>query len=262
MLDLAALAALVPGSLIAIRDRGEAGDRLYWLVIGIAFLGAVATTAAHLRDAWNPGLSAALWISIAATLLIFALLSLALPASRRLASLVFPYLLFLAVLATVWGQVPSSGDPPGVLDTWLVVHIASSVVTYALATLAAVAGVAVFVQERALKTKRPSGLSLRLPAVAESERLEVTLLAWAVLILSVGLATGMALQYLKAGQLLAIDHKIVFSLAAFAVLAALLALRHLTGLRGRLAARLVLLAYLCLTLAYPGVKFVSDVLIG
>ena len=262
MLDLAALAALVPGSLLPFRTRGQDSKRLYWLVVGIAFMGALATTGAHLRDAWNPGLSAALWISIAATLAIFALLSLAMPASRRLASLVFPYLLFLAVLATFWGQVPSSGAPLGPLDPWLVVHIASSVATYALATLAAVAGVAVFVQERALKTKRPSVLSLRLPAVAESERLEVTLLAWAVLILSIGLATGMALQYLKAGQLLAIDHKIIFSLAAFAVLAALLAMRHLTGLRGRVAARLVLLAYLCLTLAYPGVKFVSDVLIG
>ena len=34
------------------------------------------------------------------------------------------------------------------------------------------------------------------------------------------------------------------------------------GLRGQSAARLILLAYLLLTLAYLGVKFVTDVLIG
>jgi ABC-type uncharacterized transport system permease subunit len=33
-------------------------------------------------------------------------------------------------------------------------------------------------------------------------------------------------------------------------------------MRGRTAARLVLIAYLLLTLAYPGVKFVSIILLG
>jgi ABC-type uncharacterized transport system permease subunit len=41
----------------------------------------------------------------------------------------------------------------------------------------------------------------------------------------------------------------------------LLILHHYSGLRGRRAARLVLLAYLLLTLAYPGVKFVTDILL-
>ena len=35
-----------------------------------------------------------------------------------------------------------------------------------------------------------------------------------------------------------------------------------TGIRGRAATRFVLLAYLFLTLAYPGVKFVRDVLLS
>ena len=35
-----------------------------------------------------------------------------------------------------------------------------------------------------------------------------------------------------------------------------------TGVRGRRAARYVLLAYLLLTLAYPGVKFVTDVVLA
>jgi ABC-type uncharacterized transport system permease subunit len=35
-----------------------------------------------------------------------------------------------------------------------------------------------------------------------------------------------------------------------------------TGLRGRRATRFVLTAYLLLTLAYPGVKFVRDVLLS
>jgi ABC-type uncharacterized transport system permease subunit len=46
------------------------------------------------------------------------------------------------------------------------------------------------------------------------------------------------------------------------VIAALLAAHYRTGIRGRRAARYMLLGYLLLTLAYPGVKFVTDVLIG
>ena len=82
------------------------------------------------------------------------------------------------------------------------------------------------------------------------------------MVLGIGILTGMAMGYLSEGQLLEIDHKVVFSLLAIAVIAALLILHHQTGLRGRRAARVVLLAYLLLTLAYPGVKFVTDVLIG
>ena len=49
---------------------------------------------------------------------------------------------------------------------------------------------------------------------------------------------------------------------AFVVIAALLIVHQRTGLRGQRAARVVLLAYLLLTLAYPGVKFVTDVMMG
>ena len=43
---------------------------------------------------------------------------------------------------------------------------------------------------------------------------------------------------------------------------AVLALHRLTGLRGRSAARWVLAVSLVMVLAYPGVKFVSEVLLG
>jgi ABC-type uncharacterized transport system permease subunit len=42
----------------------------------------------------------------------------------------------------------------------------------------------------------------------------------------------------------------------------LLVAHYRSGMRGRRAARVVLLAYLLLTLGYPGVKFVTDVLMA
>jgi ABC-type uncharacterized transport system permease subunit len=92
--------------------------------------------------------------------------------------------------------------------------------------------------------------------------LEVRLLAISEVVLALGIATGMARDYLSSGQLLHFDHKTLLAMLAFAVIGALLVLHYRSGLRGQRAARLVLLAYLLLTLAYPGVKFVTDVVIG
>ena len=58
------------------------------------------------------------------------------------------------------------------------------------------------------------------------------------------------------------DHKSILALSVFIILAILLLLHFKSGVRGKAATQLVLLAYLLLTLGYPGVKFVTDILIS
>jgi ABC-type uncharacterized transport system permease subunit len=72
----------------------------------------------------------------------------------------------------------------------------------------------------------------------------------------------MALQYFLSGQVLIVDHRTLLSLLAFVVIGVLLVLHFRSGLRGKRAARWALVAYLLLTLAFLGVKFVTEVLIG
>jgi ABC-type uncharacterized transport system permease subunit len=180
----------------------------------------------------------------------------------RIGALLAPYLLVLGTLATVWAHAPMPLAPVGAGPAWLGLHIAVSVATYALFTLAAVAGAAVFVQERAMKARRPSRLTAVLPAVAEGERVQRVLMTAAAAVLGLGLATGMVIEYGESGKLVVLTHKTVFSLAAFTVIVSLIAVERASGLAGRRAARLVLLAYLFLTLAYPGVKFVTEVVLG
>jgi len=72
----------------------------------------------------------------------------------------------------------------------------------------------------------------------------------------------MTTQYFETGELLEFTHKIAFTILTFLVLLALVGMHYRTGMRGRRAARGVLLAWLLLTLAYPGVKFVTDVLLA
>ena len=260
-INVAALAALLPATLLAWRRPGPT-DASFWSVLVVGLVGALLVLAVQLPLGWSAGLGQALWATIAATLLAFGVVvALAKPAAR-LAMLLLPYLLLLDLAATAVGarQIPAAAAGPAA--AWLDLHILVSVLTYALVTLAAVAGLAVLLQERALKRREPTRLTHLLPSVADCERLEVKLMAIAELILGLGLLTGMATEYMESGRLLAFDHKTVFAIAAFVAIGLLLWLRRRTGLRGRRAARLALAAWLLLTLAYIGVKVVQQIIIG
>jgi ABC-type uncharacterized transport system permease subunit len=152
--------------------------------------------------------------------------------------------------------------PVDVPSGWVATHIVLSVVTYGLVTVAAVAALAAFLQERALKDKRPTTLTRLLPSVADAESLVVRLLLAGEVVLAFGLVSGMAVQYLETGSLLTVDHKTLLTIASFVVIGVLLLAHFITGVRGRMVTRLVLLAYLLLTLGYPGVKFVTEVLLA
>lgn len=262
VLSLTALLALVPASLLPFRRGGGQRDLAFWAVLGVAVAGPLAYSLIQLAGPWQTGIAMALWLSIAVSIVLFAVVAAVTRDAWRLTAILAPYLCILGILATVWGQVPQQGEPYGPPDTWLVVHILVTMATYGLATIAAVAGAGVFLQERALKRKKPTALTRLLPSIADGERLELRLLTIAELGLGVAIVTGMALQYLLSGQVLIVDHRTLLSLLAFAVIGVLLVLHFRSGLRGKRAARWVLVAYLLLTLAFLGVKFVTDVLIG
>lgn len=265
LLSVAALASLVPAAVAPVVRAGGATaprDRLFWMLIGVAFAGPALWIVVQLGDAWRTGLAAALWLSIAVSLALFAAVAATQAAAWRLAPLLLGYLFLLGVLATMWQHAPErplSGQAP---TFWLQAHILVAIAAYGLLTLAAVAGAGVFLQERALKLKQPSNFTRQLPSIAEGERLQASLLATAEAVLAVALVTGMTIEWFETGAALRPDHKTVLSLLTFAMIALLLYLHHRGGLSGRRAARYVLVAYLLLTLAYPGVKFVTDVLIG
>jgi ABC-type uncharacterized transport system permease subunit len=261
-LDLVALVTLLPAAAVRWRSR-DARDGTFFGWLALAVFGPSFLVVAELGGHWRTGFAMSLWISIAATMALFLVLAAVTRHAWRLTPILLPLLLLLGLFATMWEKAPDRPVPPGVPVGWLDVHIVSAVATYGLLTIAAVAGFAVFLQERALKAKRQTALTRLLPGMAESEALEVGLLVAAESVLALGVASGMAASYFVShGELLTFDHKTVLSLAAFAVIGALLIARRVSGVRGRKAARFALLAYLLLTLAYPGVKFVTDVLMA
>jgi len=259
--------ALVTGALLQSRtDPSSLRSVAAWLLLSIGAVGPVAWVGARVGPALHMGLADAIWVSVAGTAAIFLVVSLAVPLARRLAFLVAAYVAVAGLLATLAAFVPEPGAVarvgPGIGSPWLALHIVLTIATYGTLTIAAIAGLSALLQEGALKRKRPTILTRRLPAVAESERLQVLLLGVSEGILALGLVTGIASQYQLDGRLMAIDHKSVLAIAAFIVIGLLLIAHAAFGVPGRRAARLVLAAYLLITLAFPGVKLVTDVILA
>ena len=269
LFGLSAVLALVPAAALAWTRMGraqgasaEAPDAAFWATTAVALVGPLVWIGAQVGEGWRTGFSVALWITIAGSMIMFAAAALLSRQAWRLAPLLLPYLIVLGLAALIWQHAPERPMKTVGHAAWLELHIAVSVATYALATLAAVAGLGVFLQERALKNRRPGALTHHLPSVADGEALLVKLLFAAAAVLLIGMVSGSTIQFFNTGAPVKLDYKTTFSLLTFAVIAALLAAHYRTGVRGRRAARYVLLGYLLLTLAYPGVKFVTDVLIG
>ena len=212
---------------------------------------------------WGVGLSTALLASILATQVAFGLLLIF--SSRdllRLGGLIGPYLLLAAFFAAWLGHAHSEPPLSGEVSNWLLLHIALSVLGYGFLTVGATASLAVLLRERALKRRTRSDFLDKLPSIAAAERIELRGLACAEIILGVGILFGMAAELTTSGEFLQLTHKALFSFLAFLLIGVVLFLQLKTGLAGRLAARLGLTAYLLVSLGYPGVKFVSSVLLA
>jgi ABC-type uncharacterized transport system permease subunit len=260
-----ALAALIPAA-VAPNVRGYqmpvAKDATFWLLLGVALAGPALWVFIQFADAWRTGVAAALWLSIVMSLILYIVVAAVSRTAWRLAPVLLAYLFLLGVLATLWQHAPERPLLASMPSAWLEAHILLSIGAYGLLTLSAVAGCGVFLQERALKLKHPTSFTRQLPSIADGEALQVSMLVVSEAVLALALITGMTMEWLERRALLRFDHKTVLSLATFVVIAGLLWLHQRGGLHGRKGARYVLFAYLLLTLAYPGVKFVTDVLVG
>ena len=171
-------------------------------------------------------------------------------------------LLLIGLLAVIWDRIPAEPFTGNIHIAWIGTHILISVGTYGLLTIAALAALAAMLQGRALKTKKRTKFARQLPSVNASERILVNSLMVCVIVLAIGIITGIASQYISTGNFLAFDHKTVLAFIVFLIVILIIFIHFNTGIRGRIATRFVLSAYLLLSLCYPGVKFVKDFLLS
>jgi ABC-type uncharacterized transport system permease subunit len=259
LFSLVASLCVVPAAYGAVRGKLTPGSG-FWGLIGLALIGPLVWLTIRSGGAWQTDFATALWITVAATLISFVAMAILAREGWRLAAVVMPYMAILGISAFLW-ESTGNQDSLAITSNWIVFHILVSVLTYAVVTLAASAACAGILQERALKHKQPTNFTRQLPSVSDCNEFQFKLLALGELILGVGLLTGIAASLSQGGPVFQFDHKSTFAVAAFVVIGALLVAQPKSGVRGHQVMRVILSAYLLLTLAYPGVKFVTSILL-
>lgn len=263
IIEWATLAILLAAAAVAWFAPAALSDKSFKLA-GAALLAAIGALVMELNaGGWHADLAFTLKVTVLATLFAYVAIGSFSERTQKLGVLLLPYCVLFGVFAVIVAMLAVEPPvAPVVSAAWYDAHIVFALATYALLTLAAMAGLACLIQEAALKRKATDGLSARLPAVAESEQAEIRLLAGAEIVLGIGIATGMALAWIERKGALPLDHKTILAIAAFFVIGALLLAHRRFGFRGRRAARWVMIAWLLVTLAYPGVKFVREILLS
>jgi len=146
---------------------------------------------------------------------------------------------------------------PPVLDSaWLPIHVVLSFLGDAVFALAFSASLLYLVQERRLKTHR--GRVLRfLPSLETLDRLNYACLVWGLILLTLGIVSGIVWAHTAWGRFWSSDPKLVFSLVTWAIYVILLQGRMTAGWRGRWAATLTIAGFAVIVISLVGVNVLA-----
>jgi len=141
-------------------------------------------------------------------------------------------------------------------------HLAVAFAAYALFTIAALHALLIALAEKHLHMAVPPKIVADLPPLLTLEKLLFRMIQAGFVLLTLTLASGILFSEEIFGKALPWNHKTVFGIASWLIFGALLLGRRLYGWRGRTAIHWTLAGFISLMLAYVGVKFVLEVVLG
>ena len=227
-----------------------------WLLHGASIAMEVFEPGQGARFGFAPALSVTLWLVVAAHAI--EKLSNALLGARRIVCVLA---IATIALALIWPGEARAAD-----SAWAPLHWLLGLVSYGLVGAAVVHARMLDRAERKLREPQ-SGVahrggpaaSLGLPLMT-LERLTFRFVDAGFLVLTLALVLGACFALRGTGWRW--DHKTVFSLLGWVVMAHLVAGRHVRGWRGPRATRWIYVSAILLLLAYVGSRFVFEVLLG
>jgi ABC-type uncharacterized transport system permease subunit len=155
---------------------------------------------------------------------------------------VFP-LVFLLTFVASTGQQPLVFTSDVVKKGWLAAHILMIFAGYAALFLSFGASILYLLQERALKSKRASGMFSRLPALQVIDDIGYKTLMVGFPFMTLGLIAGTVVAEASYGRIDFLDPKILLSILMWAVYLLMVFMRLSAGWRGRRAAMLASAAF-------------------
>lgn len=188
-----------------------------------------------------------------ATLLVIASFSLPIGC---LGLLVYPFALVTLIFRAFSDQQHVLTD---VLAPGLQTHILFSLLAYSVLSIAVAQAILLYIQDKYLHNKHPSGFLQSLPSLETMQILLFRLIALGVIALSISLLSGFI--YLDDMFAQHLVHKTILSLIAWAVFVVLLIGHYRFGWRGKIAIKWSLTGFTLLMLAYFGSKFVIELVL-
>jgi ABC-type uncharacterized transport system permease subunit len=164
-----------------------------------------------------------------------------------------------SVSVLISALAPGNGNLLEDLAPGLLFHIGSSVLAYAVLTIAACQAAMVSAQDYQLRHRHTVGLVQILPPMELMETMLFELIWVGVLLLTLSIASGMVFLDDMFAQSLV--HKTVLSICAWWVFSILLWGHRKLGWRSQTAARFTLAGFAVLMLAYFGSKLVLEVIL-
>ncbi|NCS64656.1 MAG: cytochrome C biogenesis protein [Hydrogenophilales bacterium CG03_land_8_20_14_0_80_62_28] len=171
-------------------------------------------------------------------------------------------LLFAAFGLLLQWLMPAAGMVPIAGGSLFRVHLLMAFMAYGLFTIAALHAVLIALAEKHLHKPVPPRMVAALPPLLTLEKLLFRMVEAGFIILSLTLFTGIFFSQQIYGRALPFTHMTVFGMASWLIYAALLTGRRAYGWRGRTAIYWTMAGFVTLLLAYVGVKFVLEVVLG
>jgi cytochrome c-type biogenesis protein CcsB len=244
--------ATVLTALVVRRDFPRA--LLMW-VLGIAaalHAGAIATRSAALGHIAVGTLPEALSLLAFVVVLVFLIVQ-RYASLLALGAVVLP-LAFGLTLGAALGGAGAHPVPAALHSLWLPVHVLLAIVGDALFAIAFSASLLYLVQERRLKGRRGRGTFRHLPSLEALDRVSHRCLVWGLILLTLGIVTGIVWAHEVWGEPWLMDPKLLFTGAIWALYMVLLQGRMTAGWRGRWAAQLTVAGFAVLVLSFVGVN--------
>ena len=173
----------------------------------------------------------------------------------------FPMVLLLAAVCAPLPGFFAGRVTPDAYSLQFKLHLFAGMAAYSLFAVATMHAVLISIVERQLHA-HPTVADRGLPPLLSLEALVFRLTGAAFAVLTLTFAVGIAYSETIFGRAMRFDHKTVFVVLSWLIFGLLLAGRLLYGWRGRTALRWTLAGFLMLMLAYPGSRFVLEVVLG
>ncbi|MHB9035817.1 MAG: c-type cytochrome biogenesis protein CcsB [Armatimonadota bacterium] len=175
-----------------------------------------------------------------------------------LGAFVAPLSLCIVVFASTLPRGISTSLQPALKSQWSVIHVSSSLLSYASFVLAFGAAVVYVIQEHMLKAKRITGLQKRLPPLHVADRLAYKLVSFGFPMLTLGIVTGSLWAQSAWNSYWSWDPKETWSLITWLVYAIYLHVRIVSRWQGKWANRLLIAGFICIITTFFGVNFLGS----